>query len=157
MRRNLGYSRLETARTTEGGAQPPGLTVEIRQEHIGMVISRTTWALQKMINGYYDYMFRVDIRVIKPLIKLIPVNWYDITAQWSERVETSKIKRSHPKMPKVTWGPTTHPKNNTKTSEDDPKRSKGFRRSTAIHQRYLKVSDDGLIIQIWTVVRQERW
>ena len=28
LRRNLGYSRLETARTTEGGAQPPGLTVE---------------------------------------------------------------------------------------------------------------------------------
>ena len=27
-RRNFGYSRLETARTTEGGAHPPGLTVE---------------------------------------------------------------------------------------------------------------------------------
>jgi hypothetical protein len=27
LRRNLGHSRFETARTTDGGAQPPGFTV----------------------------------------------------------------------------------------------------------------------------------
>lgn len=31
-RRNFGYSRFDTARTTEGGAQPPGFTAEKRKK-----------------------------------------------------------------------------------------------------------------------------
>ena len=36
LRRNFGYSRLETARTTEGGAQPPGLTMEKIKRNAGL-------------------------------------------------------------------------------------------------------------------------
>lgn len=35
LRRNLGHSRFETARTTEGGAQPPGLT---RQKKVKFIV-----------------------------------------------------------------------------------------------------------------------
>ena len=36
LRRNFGYSHLETARTTEGGVQPPGLTMEKIKRKAGL-------------------------------------------------------------------------------------------------------------------------
>lgn len=56
--RNLGYSRLYTARRTEGGAQPPGLTENENKRHVSNYRKGTSSYVCNKFNDILNISFK---------------------------------------------------------------------------------------------------